>query len=608
MLSGKLARRLLAVGIAVGLLTVLACGSAEEATPTVTPTATAIPALPTVVAEPQATAVPTPTEAMAMGDEPVYGGRIGKPENVITIFDPHNSRAGYGLQLGMVGNLYSQLVRVPLDTRTGVEGDLAESWTVSGDGSEYTFKLREGVVDHDGNPLTAEDIYANMLRYVERINGVSVRRQGCVRNYVAPIYEGDSMAMVANPGAEVIDNNTILIRLVGPRAAFIPCMTGGFVVFHADTYITPIDTDPNEENRDLNPAEGELGGEFGPFKFSSFEIDNFFRVERNENYFRDGLPYLDGIDIYAIPDETPRVAAFKSGRIDTSCTWVCFGKANVDSIVADVPGTVVPHLVTIGYRSYQINTRRTPFGPAGDPDADKLRRAVNLAVDRDVVNKLAFDDIGFLSPPYYVGWDWIYTEDQWREFEGFARNEDKGPEIELAKQLMEELGYGPNNRLKTTTLSGTAGQGLRENEALQSLLDEIYIDVEVIKMDWATRSARLEAFDFDLFSDSVGAPFVDPDAYHTNIFFLFEDGSRNRTGHLPDGWKELHDQQTALQSQDERAPILRQMAQLAIADNFMLGTIRPALQQPHRGNWRNYTPPVLDGSNFSYETLWLDQS
>ncbi len=603
MLSGKLARRLLAVGIAVGLLTVLACGSAEEAEPTATPTATPLPALPTVVAQPTATAEPTMAPT---GDEPQYGGRIGKSEVNINIFDPHNSRAGYGLQLGMVGNLFSQLVRIPLDTRTGAEGDLAESWEISGDGSEYTFTLRDAV-DHEGNALDADDIYANMLRYVERINGVSVRRQGCVRNYVAPIYEGDSMAMAANPGAEVIDDKTILIRLVGPRAAFIPCMTGGFVVFHADTYITPIDTE-EPENRDLNPAEGELGGEFGPFKFESFEIDNFFKVERNENYFREGLPYLDGIDIFAVPDESARVAAFKSGQIHTSCTWVCFGKANVDSIVADLPDTVVPHLVTIGYRSYQINTRREPFGPPGDPAADTLRRAINLAVDRDIVNKLAFDDIGFLSPPYYVGWEWIYTEDQWRQFEGFARNEDKGPEIELAKQLMEGLGYGPDNRLKTTTLSAPAGQGLRENEALQTLLSEIYIDVEVIKLDWATRSAQLESYDFDIFSDSVGATFVDPDVYHTNIFFLFEDGSRNRTGHLPDGWKELHDQQTALQSLEERAPILRQMAQLAIADNFMLGTIRPALQQPHRGNWRNYTPPVLDGSNFSYETLWLDQS
>jgi peptide/nickel transport system substrate-binding protein len=605
MLSGKLVRRLLAVGISVGLLTVLACGSAEEADPTATPTATALPALPTVVAEPTATVVATPD--MPMEDEAVYGGRIGKSETLITIFDPHNSRAGYGLQLGMVGNLYSQLVRIPLDTRTGAEGDLAESWDISGDGSEYTFNLRQGVVDHEGNPLTADDIYANMLRYVERINGVSVRRQGCVRNYVAPIYDEGSMTVAENPGAEVIDDNTILIRLVGPRAAFIPCMTGGFVAFHADTYITPIDTE-EPENRDLDPAQGELGGEYGPFKFSDFEINNFFTVERNENYFREGLPYLDGIDIYEIPDEAARVAAFKSGRIDTSCTWVCFGKANVDSIVADLPDTVVPHLVTIGYRSYQINTRREPFGPPGDPDADKLRRAINLAVDRDIVNKLAFDDIGFLSPPYYVGWDWIYTEDEWREFEGYARNADKGPEIELAKQLMEDLGYSDSNRLKTTTLSAPAGQGLRENEALQTLLSEIYIDVDVIKLDWATRSAQLESYDFDIFSDSVGATFVDPDVYHTNIFFLFEDGSRNRTGHLPDGWKELHDQQTALQSLEERAPILRQMAQLTIADNFMLGTIRPALQQPHRGNWRNYTPPVLDGSNFSYETLWLDPS
>jgi peptide/nickel transport system substrate-binding protein len=605
MFSIALLRRLVAVGMAAGLLTVIACGSSEEAAaPAATATPTSLPALPTVaVAAPAAT--PTPKPEAPAADKAVYGGRIGKSETNITIFDPHNSRAGYGLQLGMVGNLFSQLVRVPLDTRTGVEGDLAESWTISADGSEYTFNVRDGVVDHDGDPLTADDIYANMVRYVERPNGVSVRRQGCVRNYVNSILD-DNGKTEASPGAQVLSDDSIVIRLAGPRAAFIPCMTGGFVMFHADTYIKGIDADAGGENRDLDPAKGELGGEFGPFKFSSVEINNFFKVDKNPNYYRDGLPYLDGIDIYEVPDETARVAAFKTGRIDISCTWVCFSKANVESIEKDVPGTVTPALVAIGYRSYQINTRNAPFGPVGNPDADNLRKAINLAVSRDVVNKLAFDGIGFLSPPYYIGWDWIHTEDEWRAHEGYARaGAKKDAEIAEAKKIMEGLGYGPNNRLKTSSLSATAGQGLRENEALQSMLSDIYIDVEVIKMDWATKSARLEGFDFEIFSDSVGAPFVDPDAYHTNIFFLFEDGSRNRTGYLPAGWKALHDKQTVLNSPAERAPILREMAAMTIKDNFMLGTVRPAVQQPHRGNWRGYTAPVLDGSNFSFEELWL---
>ncbi|MDP6651586.1 MAG: ABC transporter substrate-binding protein, partial [Gammaproteobacteria bacterium] len=288
MFSIALLRRLIAVGMAAGLLTVMACGSSEEAAaPAATATPTSLPALPTVaVAAPTATKVPDKPAAPA-ADAAVYGGRIGKSETNITIFDPHNSRAGYGLQLGMVGNLFSQLVRVPLDTRTGVEGDLAESWTISADGSEYTFKMRDGVVDHDGNPLTADDIYANMVRYVERPNGVSVRRQGCVRNYVNSILD-DNGKVEANPGAEVLSDDSIVIRLAGPRAAFIPCMTGGFVMFHADTYIKPIDADAGGKNRDLDPAKGELGGEFGPFKFSSVEINNFFKVDKNPNYYRDG--------------------------------------------------------------------------------------------------------------------------------------------------------------------------------------------------------------------------------------------------------------------------------------------------------------------------------
>ena len=250
MFSIALLRRLVAVGMAAGLLTVIACGSSEEAAPVATATPTALPALPTVaVAAPAA----TPTPEKPAGDKAVYGGRIGKSETNITIFDPHNSRAGYGLQLGMVGNLFSQLVRVPLDTRTGVEGDLAESWKISADGSEYTFKLRDGVVDHDGNPLTADDIYANMVRYVERPNGVSVRRQGCVRNYVNSILD-DNGKVEASPGAEVLSDDSIVMRLAGPRAAFIPCMTGGFVMFHADTYIKPIDAEAGGKNRDLDPS------------------------------------------------------------------------------------------------------------------------------------------------------------------------------------------------------------------------------------------------------------------------------------------------------------------------------------------------------------------
>ena len=598
MSSSRLVKRVLLVTVAVGLLAVLACGTSDVATPTAVPTPTAFAPLPTIAAPEAATTAATPTPH-SVGDQPQYGGRIAKAEGSIRSYD-NMHRAGYGIQLGMMGNLYSQLVRVPIDTRTGVEGDLAESWNVSADGTTYVFKLRDNVVDHEGNPMTADDIYWNMVRYVEQPQGIDVRRQQCIRLYVKKIFD-DNGNVATEPGVEITAPLEITMRLIAPRAAFIPCMTGGFVGFHPDTYMKPIDE--SGEYRDFDPDEGELIG-YGPFKVREAELENFVHLDRHDQFHFEGKPYLDGYSIFAIPDQTARMAAFRGGRIDTICTWVCLTKADADALEKELgDGVVIARLNTIGYRSLQLNTRSAPFGPGDDPKAKKLRQAVNLAIDRDKHNKLAFDGVGFLSFPYFIGWEWIRTVDEWRQLPGWPKTEDKAPEIAEAKSIMEELGYGPNNMLKTSILSRTAG--LREDESVAGMLADIYIDVKIDIVDSATRSERLNNMDFIMFNDSVGAPFVDPDAYNANIFPLFEDGGRNRTGWQTDRWYELRDQQVVLQDQAKRAAILRQMADIIIEESMMVGTIRPGLLQPHRGNWRGYVPPVLDGSNFSYENLWL---
>ena len=71
-----------------------------------------------------------------------------------------------------------------------IEGDLAESWTASPDGMEYSFKILPGVVDHEGNPFTADDAYYQMFRYVERPNDVPTQKQTCLRTFGKPIKEG----------------------------------------------------------------------------------------------------------------------------------------------------------------------------------------------------------------------------------------------------------------------------------------------------------------------------------------------------------------------------------------------------------------------------------
>ena len=172
--------------LALGLLFVLACGSsddsaapaAEKAAPTATPTTqlavpelkvptatpTAVPpkAGVTVAAKPKPTNTPVPT-----GPKPVYGGTVAIAEGGVGggHRDPVGGRAGYSWDnLGINGNVWSQVIRFSLEDKQTVENDLAESWAMSDDGKTYTFKIRTGIKDHEGNAFTAHDAAYSLSR------------------------------------------------------------------------------------------------------------------------------------------------------------------------------------------------------------------------------------------------------------------------------------------------------------------------------------------------------------------------------------------------------------------------------------------------------------
>ena len=174
-----------------------------------------------------ATATPATTLTPAPGVQPGYGGTIaiGAAGVATTGQDPANNQAGYGWAggLGYAGNVFPQIIRTSLQDRVTVEGDLAESWSVSADGTTYTFQWRDGVIDHDGNPLTAEDGAYQMLRYIERPNGLSAKRQGCFRAYVKDILD-DNGDMLPEPGVEATSPSELIIRLKAPRSASFPAL------------------------------------------------------------------------------------------------------------------------------------------------------------------------------------------------------------------------------------------------------------------------------------------------------------------------------------------------------------------------------------------------
>ena len=614
-------RHLLGFGLALGLVFTLACGaSEEEATPTPTPTATPRPeftpttpdivvptATPTprpgVTAVPQPTATPTPRPT---GDEPQYGGTLVAPYGSGAWAFDLNNRGGFSWgQIGKIGNIYGQLIRIDLKDRVTVEPDLAESWSAES-ATEFKFTLRDGVVDHEGNPFTIEDAYWQMYRYIEKPNGLQARQQGCVTVYVKRI-EDDNGNTLPDPGVEITGPRELTVRLKAPRGAFIPCFSGAWILFGPDTYTKPVDTDPNNPWRDMKPDE-QVGT--GPFMVTSSTIDSREVWERNPNFFREGLPYLDSVEMVQMIDTTTRIAAFRAGRIDLTGIFDSQPKrSDAERLVADIPEDFTFSIINaLGWRGQTVNVTRAPFGPIGDPTADTLRQVIQMGTNRQEINLLSYDGTGILSTPYFIGWEWINTAEEWYEkLPGF--NPDpmvKADLIAEAQDMMRGLGYGPDNPFEIPILCSTSNK--TECEGILAHYErDLYIKGTVEGfVDLATRNSRRDSGDFTLeIAFSNGVAFPDPDAFNLLPFTPNTKGGNNPTGWDNPEWMSLFEQQLVLNAEAERGPILAEMAQILYDDAAFVGTLRPGLVHGLRTNIHDYVPPFIHAGNYSLENVWL---
>ena len=609
--------------MAIGLLAILACGSSEEATPTpsgsvaptATPTAIFVPVAPvintpTATPRPGVTAVPTATSIpVPEGEKPIYGGTLRFASGSFPTRDPVIRSGSSWAQSGINVNFWGQLMRLSPTDRLTVEPDLAESWTVSDDGLEWKFKIRPGVMDHDGNPFTVEDAYWQMIRYVERPNGMRTHRTGCIRSYVKKIWDENKQPL-PNGGAEITGPDELTIRLLAPGAGFVACFASGFTVMQPDTYTKAIDTDPSGETRDLDETKGEYVGT-GPFQYDDLQDDTFIFLKRFDQFFRPGLPYLDAIQFFDMQEQSTWEAAFSVGRLDFVGNSVGPSTISVETMerMQEQMGDTVtfPRVLAMGRKILDVNTRRAPLGPVGGPAADNIRTAVQIAVDRGEINDLVFEGLGHLATEYFVGWDWIYTQDEWiKEFPGYDFDPMvKAEQIALAKQLMEEAGYGPDNRLALQIMTSTSGSDAETAQVIARQLRDIYMDVTVVGL-----SERLEPRlkgDFDLATDSIGAPFPDPDAFNTSMHFLREDDGRNDSGYKNPRFYELHFEQALLKTNAERGPILREMARIYHDDATAIGWLRPTVLQGYRTYVKGHVAPPYHFIAYPFENVWLSQ-
>ena len=547
------------------------------AAPAATPVAQSVPKL---VPTPQKIELRVGNTAPAISEKgPQYGGTLVQMDTVDPpYFDHHRGRTIANLII--FSNVHGNLLNTDTQTRSELVGDIATDWSISSDGLTYTFDVREGIVTHKGNSFDATDVAYNVNRLLEQPNDKPLPRGGCLR--------------AAADGASAIDALQVEITLAAPVSSFIQCISMAYMLFQPKAILQEIDGPGAGRDLTLEEMDG-----MGPFQLDKWEVDSMISLKKNANYYKEGRPYLDEYQLAVLPDASTRIAAFRTGRVDMVPPFSTPKKPDVDAMKEALGDKVTfQQILAPGWRGFIANQNKAPL------DDVRVRQAINIGLDRYEFNQLNFDGIGFLSAPYLGMFDWIYSFDEYFTWPGYRSVVSGQVEEDLitAQNLMKEAGYGPDNMLKTTVNCGTNAND--ECAVLKPQLKEFYIDVEIIRKDRGARLTDANNMDFELWHESKGIEYGDPDAYHS-LLYLPTSGI-NYTDWENADFSAGYEQQKGLLDLEKRGAALRDMADILYNDPVWIGVLRPSLNHGWWSYVNGYVPPNFHQATYRYDQVWLD--
>ena len=450
--------------------------------------------------------------------------------------------------------------------------DLAESWAWDESGTKLTFKLRQGVKWHDGKPFTAKDVQCTW-HWLNGKNDDYFRknpRKVWWTNLVEVTVDGDHEAT---------------FHFARPQPSVLALLGSGFGVVYPchvaakDQRTNPIGT--------------------GPFKFVEFKSNEKVRVARNPDYWKKGLPYLDGVDYTIVGNRATRVLGLIAGAFDLTTT----GDITVP-IMSDI-ASQAPHIVcTLGPTNVStnvlVNDKRPPF------DNLKLRQAMALALDREafiaILSQGASSVSGNMMPPPEGLWG--MPKDKLEALTGYSGTIEQ--RRAQARKIMEELGYSAQKKLSlkvsTRDLASYKDTAVIFVDQLNRLHFAAELDI-VESSVWFGRAARQ---DYSVALNLTGSSVDDPDATLVESYAC--DSEYNFTRYCNPQVTKLLEAQSAERDVGRRREIVWEIERIlneGVARPIILHGRTAQCRQPYvKGHVRAANSIY---SNWRHEQVWLDK-
>lgn len=388
----------------------------------------------------------------------------------------------------VINNIFEGLMR---EVNGKIENGVASSYSISQDGTVYTFKLRDAKWS-DGKVVTAQDFEYAWKRGLDPDTGAEYAFLLYYIKGAEEYNQGEGSA--ENVAVKAIDAKTLQVTLTQSTPYFLKLTTSPIYM--------PMRADIVAKNQGGWGTQPNAFISNGPFQISKTSMETI-ALTKNSNYYKSDSVKLDGINFIVVDDDTEALKAHREGQLD---------------ILSDLPATEVSnleketksfrYLSSTGTSYYMINAKKAPFNDLN------IRKALSLAIDRKyIIQNIAPGAkaaTGLVPPGLNL--------DSGQEFRTAAGNygiDPNGTNIEEAKQLLVKAGYPNGKGFPEIELLYNTNDGNKiMAEAVQQMWqNNLGIKVKLKEVEWVTYLNTRDEKNFDIARGGWMGDVADPITY-----------------------------------------------------------------------------------------------
>ena len=434
---------------------------------------------------------------------------------------------------------------VDIDARLNLVPQLATGWAWSDDRLSLTLKLREGVLFQDGEKLTAEAVRINLDRYR---NAPESQRKSELKPIAA---------------VEVVDPLTVRIRLSAPYAPLVAVLAD-----RAGMMVSP---------KNIAQMGAELGSHpvcAGPFRFIQRVALDRIVLDRFAGYWNAGAISVDRITYLPMPDSTVRLVTLRTGQLD-----LLSGLAAADAAAvrqdAKLRLLVAP---SIAYQTMLFNLGNGVLGRSKFATEPRVREAFELAIDRSIINKVAFEGTQVPSnqteAPGSTYWNSAYPVPE--------------RDVGRARALLKSLGL---SKVPVQLVVGNSPAARQTGELIQSMAGDAGFDVQIQSMEANAAVAATQRGDFNAY---IGIWSGRPDPDGNVAIWLASDGFLNWGKYSNKDFDALLVKARSITDVTERQSLYRDIAEIYLQDRPMMVLYHQNWLFAHSDKLSGFVP-VADG-------------